>query len=164
MSEDLKTQIETDMVELVEGMRVVDGYWFDWGKCNISDPSKKSRFPYCNFYNDSDEADNEDNACTNTEFNKDVIRLKVWGKPIKRSVNNRFAYNAQLNKCKSDLRRVFFKNKDLSGLVMDITYLRVEREGDEEENRAERPTFINVFFQIDYMTKMDEPSQGIVGV
>jgi hypothetical protein len=154
-----ETDIELKMVELIESMTTPD-YNNDWGICNVSDPANRSAFPYCNLYYEEEEDYSEEVACTTAMANKLIVRLEVYAKPIAVRTNNRFSFNSNLNDCRTDLKKIFNNNLDLGGLCMDITYKGTDKVGIDQPGRAERPTYMNIYFEVIYQQLRLDPNLG----
>lgn len=122
------TQIENNVKSIIEAIRMVDGFHFDWEIANQEDLAKCT-FPAAMIYLEPDEENLDDRtgAHSGTYLNKVTFRIHVVGKIEIETSNPNFEANAVLTKALDDLKKVFGINYHINDTADSFMYRRATR-------------------------------------
>ena len=156
--------IEIQITELVIGMRIVDGYNFDWSVVNEQDETVGS-FPRCVINPTDGLADKE--TCQDTvagvgsqDYTNEVIyTLLVKGELPAFDNNPLFAIRQTLNKASDDLKKLFSIHQNLNGLCDNIMYFRSQIES-LKRNDGQRPAQLRTYWKVTYAQDRITPTKN----
>lgn len=122
------TLMENNIATVTSGIRIVDGFHFDWKTVNQEDLAKCT-FPCSTIYLDPEEEnlDDPDGASATAYTNSAKFRIHVVGKFEVEQNNPIFAANALLTKALDDLKKVFGINHHLNDTADFMMYKRSVR-------------------------------------
>jgi hypothetical protein len=122
------TKIENNIKSIIEAIRSVDGYHFDWEICNQEDLAKVT-FPAAMVYLEPEEEnlDERTGGCGGSYLNKVTFRIHVVGKLADESSNPNFDMNAVLSKALDDLKKIFGINYHINDNADAFMYRRSVR-------------------------------------
>jgi hypothetical protein len=116
------TDIEDKIAELMQGMRVADGYNSDWGTSNIEDEAvveREGRWP--NGIIDLDytieNLDETDSTCANEYKDETIMQIKVRVKVDKDSSQPKYTQRIAINNAIEDIKKCFGKEENDRALM-----------------------------------------------
>lgn len=132
------SSIEAKIAELISGMRVADGYNYDWSTSN--QPDNNLRYdaensawvyvPHAVVYADEEECLDDENGVWAQEYSNALTVRIVVDAPLNEEVNlAEFAVNAKINDALDDLKRLFGVHYSLDGIgILPVMYRSSRRE------------------------------------
>lgn len=156
-------RIEKKIASLVGGMRIADGYNFDWGMVNEQDESIGD-FPRCVIDPTENVADKENNMDTlagigSRDYTNEVVfTLLVKGELPEFDTNPLFAARSVLRKAHDDLKRLFGIHLNLDSECDNIIYAGSQIES-LVRNDVQRPAQLRTFWKVVYSQDRQTPTQ-----
>lgn len=126
----LLTTIEANMKTLISGLRITDGYTFDWGEANVEDAALVSVFPSPLIYLvDVDNLDDVDTGAHSQSYHQmATFRIVIRGKVTVEPAIPKFAINPTHNDALDDLLKLFGNNLSINDACDVIFFRRMERD------------------------------------
>jgi hypothetical protein len=156
-------RIEKRIEALVGGMKIADGYNFDWGIVNEQDESIGD-FPRCVIDPSDMVADKESNMDTlagigSRDYTNEVMfTLLIKGELPAFDTNPLFAARSVLRKAHDDLKRLFGIHLNLDSECDNILYVGSQIES-LVRNDVQRPAQLRTFWKVIYSQDRQTPTQ-----
>lgn len=123
------TQVERKIKCLIDGIRIADGYMFDWGISNEDDHALKNGYPNAEIYLQSENNQDEIGAVWAGAYtNIAIFEVHVYNKLTENTTNPNFSINEYHNKTLYDLKKLFGTYYNLEGICISIMYRSMRRE------------------------------------
>lgn len=155
-------KIEKKIKALVGGMKIVDGYNFDWGIVNEQDESI-GNFPRCVIDPTDSVADKENNVDSlagigSRDYTNEVtFTLLAKGELPEFDTNPLFAARSVLRQAHDDLKRLFGIHLNLDGECDNIMYTGSQIES-LVRNDVQRPAQLRTFWKVIYSQDRQTPT------
>lgn len=123
------TNIEAQMVTIIEAMTTVAGFQFTWGTANQPDKALQDAAMVAEIYlQNEDNLDEPDGVDSNSYLNAVFFEIKVQSTNTALAATPIFGVNAIHNKALDDLKKAFGTNYHLNNTANSIMYRNSTRE------------------------------------
>ena len=156
-------KIGSAIADLIAGMRIADGFNFDWGIVNEQDVTIGD-FPRCvinptdKFADDEMSQDLTGGIGSGEYTNGVVYTLLTKGELPQFDSNPLFAIRSTLRKAQDDLKMLFGIRRSLDGTADNIMYVGSQIEP-LRRNDGQRPAQLRTFWKVLYAQERNEPAQ-----
>jgi hypothetical protein len=154
------TRQQTYLASAIQGLRIVDGYFYDWGLSNLRDEAAKLEAGYPNAVIEINREVNQDqqgSAHAGAYDNYATCTIRVAQDAAALGEDPRYSLNPEQEKALDDIKRFFGLDPQIGGLSNSVQY-KEWRRSFTKNGDVLRPGEMELDFEIWYTQDRQQPS------